>query len=98
MRATLAPILKKHHVAAYFCGHEHSLEHHVENDVHMFISGGGSKVGPLFRRWEQEVFSLDRQGFAQVSFEKDAEAMRVTFYDLRGATVHDTLVKRPAGS
>lgn len=95
MRNTLLPIFKRHKIAAYFCGHEHVLEHDLIEGVHLFISGAGSKIVPIYRRWPETVFTLNRQGFLQVSLDKDADVMGVTFYDLSGAVVHHTTVNRP---
>ena len=41
---TLEPILEKHGVQAYFCGHEHNLQylHQQNSSVHYVITGGGS--------------------------------------------------------
>ena len=41
---TLEPILDKHGVQAYFCGHEHNLQylHQQNSSVHYVITGGGS--------------------------------------------------------
>lgn len=41
---TLEPILQKYGVQAYFCGHEHNLQHmhQLNSSVHYVITGGGS--------------------------------------------------------
>ena len=48
MGAALVPILARHGVAAYLCGHEHNLQHlTVPGQVtHYVVSGGGSQVSP----------------------------------------------------
>ena len=48
MGAALEPVLARHGVAAYFCGHEHNLQHLTVpgRATHYIVSGGGSQVSP----------------------------------------------------
>jgi len=40
-------ILKDNNVKAYFCGHEHVLDHWIKDDVHQIIAGtSGADLGP----------------------------------------------------
>lgn len=39
----LEPLLEKHGVDAYFCGHVHNLEHTRSGKVDYFISGSGGE-------------------------------------------------------
>ena len=39
------PFRMQFHVAAYFAGHDHNLEHlHPAGETHYFVSGAGAKV------------------------------------------------------
>jgi acid phosphatase len=40
------PVLKKNKVAAYICGHHHSLQHHVEAKMHYIIVGNTAAAKP----------------------------------------------------
>jgi tartrate-resistant acid phosphatase type 5 len=57
------PLLERHHVDAYFAGHDHSLQVLApENGVHYFVSGGGSKSDNV--RWsDNTVFAATNLGF-----------------------------------
>lgn len=48
MIRNLKPLLEKHDVQAYFCGHDHDLQHQQPegSKVDYFVSGAGSKVRP----------------------------------------------------
>lgn len=44
----LVPILEYHQVTAYFCGHDHDLEHlKPDGPTHYIVSGAGSSVRPV---------------------------------------------------
>jgi acid phosphatase len=40
------PLLKKAKVAAYICGHHHSLQHHVEKNMHYLVVGNTAAAKP----------------------------------------------------
>lgn len=42
MSSDLRAILEKQGVAAYFCGHDHNMQHLARSDIHYFVSGAGS--------------------------------------------------------
>lgn len=86
LRTTLLPIFKQYGVSAYFCGHEHTLEHYETDGFHAFVSGGGSKISHLVPAATQSVFSLDRSGFAHVVLTNST--LLVRFIDLSGSVVH----------
>ena len=41
----LLPLFNKYGVDAYFCGHDHSMQHIVYEDVQHIVSGNGAKEG-----------------------------------------------------
>jgi len=45
--ARLKPILDRHRVNLYLCGHDHDLQHIVKEDMHYIVSGTGSRYHPL---------------------------------------------------
>ena len=42
----LVPIMRRHGVVAYLCGHDHHMEHVERDGMHFFVSGAGSKTRP----------------------------------------------------
>jgi len=42
---SVAPLFEQYNVDAYFCGHDHTLQHLQRNNVQYFVTGAASKVG-----------------------------------------------------
>ncbi|KAL6074031.1 acid phosphatase [Balamuthia mandrillaris] len=90
LQNTLLPLFKKHHVAAYLCGHVHDMEHVYSEGIHHFISGAGSRVKILPRSAAttrgiaavHSLFHSDKAGFMRVHLEE--RTMHVFFYDHQG--------------
>ena len=38
------PLLEKYGVRAYFNGHDHNLQHHVNSGIHYFVCGSAAQV------------------------------------------------------
>jgi tartrate-resistant acid phosphatase type 5 len=66
--AKLKPILEKYHAQAYFCGHDHDLQHQRPkgSTVDYFVSGAGSELRPT-AAYEHTLFALSRNGFMLVA-------------------------------
>ncbi len=86
MLRDLNPLIEKHGVDVYFCGHEHDLQHlKPPGKTHYIISGAGSAVretgtGP------ETIFSASVSGFALVRL--TAEGMNLYFIDYEGNVIH----------
>ncbi|KAK7359509.1 hypothetical protein VNO77_01470 [Canavalia gladiata] len=87
----LIPILVANNVDAYINGHDHCLEHIIdqESGIHYLTSGGGSKAwrGDV-KSWNPEELKLyyDGQGFMSVQVtETNAD---IVFYDIFGKALH----------
>lgn len=93
MQGHLKKLLERHRVIAYFCGHEHSLEHGVSNGVHYFISGAGSKVRRVDSHTPENVFGIGRQGFMATSVRNDS--MSVFVVDMAGVVLHSVNITVP---
>jgi len=89
--AQVLPLLRKYKVQAYFCGHDHDLQHLKEGDVNFFVSGGGSE-----HRHNHETphtqFNRPSSGFMAVSLDKDG--MQVRLIDNLGALLYTATVPR----
>lgn len=91
--ANLLPILQKHGVQAYICGHDHDLQQLQTGNLTMIISGGGSEHLPVF--WIPESkFSRSSSGFALVSMRP--REMQVRFIDDQGKLLHTAVVAQKA--
>jgi acid phosphatase len=89
----LLPILQKHKVQAYFCGHDHDLQHLKTGDLHLILSGGGSEHRPVLMIAESQ-FSRSASGFALASIR--ANEMQVRLIDDKGKLLHTAVVPRVA--
>jgi len=54
----LRPLLIKYNVTAYFCGHDHAMQHlHEENStVEYFVAGAGHDTNPSQRHLVSNLF------------------------------------------
>lgn len=91
----LLPILTESKVAAYFCGHEHLMEHLILDGIHQFIAGGGSQLDSIAANHEEAVFVLDRQGFINAIVRNDVSIMTVSITDMYGSIVYKVNIPRP---
>ena len=87
----LLPLLQKHGVQVYICGHDHDLQHLQTGDVQLFISGGGSEHRPVFSIPESK-FGRAASGFAMASL--SAHEMQVRFVDDGGTLLYTAVVQR----
>ena len=89
------PILDELHVAAYFAGHDHDLEHLKPSDgtPHYFVSGAGAKVRTMEKPDPSAVFAVPGPGFTSVSINSDV--MAVDFIGYKGEWLHRTSIERP---
>lgn len=81
----LDPILRKHGVRAYFCGHEHDAQHLEVDGLHCFVHGNGSEARPT-GVIPATHFAESRLGFGYVEMSQDR--IRVHFIDGLGELRH----------
>ncbi|XP_062113239.1 purple acid phosphatase 7-like isoform X1 [Humulus lupulus] len=91
LESQLLPILEANNVDFYVNGHDHCLEHIVDNksQIQFMTSGGGSKAwGGDEKKWNPEELKLyyDGQGF--MSMEITETAATFSFYDVFGNVLH----------
>jgi tartrate-resistant acid phosphatase type 5 len=87
----ILPLLKEHNVQAYFCGHDHDLQHLMAGDVNLFISGGGSRVRPT-KETVHTKFAETTSGFMTVTL--GAVKMNVCLIDNDGKLLYTTSLSR----
>ena len=78
------PILEKHKITAYFCGHDHDMQHQTQNgsEIEYFVSGAGSDVRKGVTKRAGTKYAEATHGFAAVSL--TAEQMKLQFIDYKG--------------
>jgi hypothetical protein len=83
----LKPVLEKNNVQAYFCGHDHDLQHQQPkgSKVDYFVSGAGSELRPS-ASYEHTLFAQSTAGFALVAVTDDL--MCLYFIDENGNIVY----------
>ncbi|WP_353226559.1 tartrate-resistant acid phosphatase type 5 family protein [Novosphingobium sp.] len=89
--ALVKPLLEKHGVQMYINGHDHDLQHIVDNRVHYLGVGAGSEVRPV-KTVSGTRFAIARSGFATVAV--GADTLLATFRDYLGATLYTANVAR----
>ena len=87
----LAPILRKHGVKAYFCGHEHDAQHIEIDGLHCFIHGNGSEARPT-GAGPGTRYAESRIGFGYAT--ADASTLTIRFVDALGEIRHTANIRR----
>lgn len=93
LRERLKPIFAKYGVSAYVSGHEHLMEHFVDDGFHSFVCGAGSKIRDVSLRQAKSVFSIGTQGFLQVALRNSSSVLHFRFFDLAGAVLHSAFLQ-----
>lgn len=82
----LEPLLERHGVQAYVCGHDHVLQHIQIGATHHICSGAGASAGPV-TSVRGTRFAASRPGFAV--FTLDGGGLRMGFRDAAGETLYE---------
>lgn len=91
LQAKLLPLLKKHKVALYLCGHEHDLQYHWDAGVQFVIAGGGGKDTRKVTR-KKAVFAAGRHGFLDLSATENTFKWNIRAAE--GAVLHEESLSR----
>ena len=92
-RERLLSVFKEGGVRAYFCGHDHDLQHLVSEGIDYIVSGGGSTVRDV-EMMKESLFAKKISGFASVAL--TPETLRLSFIDETGATIYQAALPRLA--
>jgi predicted phosphodiesterase len=92
VRYSLESILEKHKVDAYFCGHEHDLQHQKRTEMftNHFTSGAGSEARPVSAPQTYTKFAKAEHGFMAVS--ATAKGMLVQVINDKGEVIYKTMI------
>ncbi len=87
------PIIRKYHVQAYICGHDHDMQHLVsEGEVtNYFVTGAGSEVRDV-NKTPITKFCYSTTGFMAATI--SANEMEMNFIDFKGKILYTTKVER----
>lgn len=88
----LQPLLERHGVVAYICGHDHALEHIVVHDVNYFVVGAGAESTKV------HAIAGTRAAFAKLGFMTVAlthDVMTVSFVGVSGEELYNATVYHP---
>ncbi len=92
----LPPLMRRHGVAVYLCGHEHDAQHIERDGLHNFIVGNAADASRPTGATAGTRYADIAPGFARVSV--DAERLRVDYVDASGAVRHTARIERPVGA
>lgn len=85
------PVLLKHHVPMYLCGHDHILQHIKRDNIDFLICGGGAAPRESADR-EDVVFNKGKTlGFLSVTADKNT--LTVNFVDSDNVILHSAVIK-----
>jgi len=85
------PMLKKYHVQAYLCGHDHDMEHiHKDGEItDYFVSGAAASTRQISKQAGTKFASI-ATGFLAATI--SAQQMDVNFIDDNGKVLYETTV------
>lgn len=85
----LEPLLERHGVQVYLCGHDHALQHVRVARTHHICSGAGASAGAV-SRIDGCLFAAGQPGFAVFTLQRDA--MRMGFRAADGRTLYEAII------
>lgn len=92
LNTILPPLMKRHGVNVYLCGHEHDAQHIEVDGIHNFVIGHGGDRRPTGVTAGTR-FAESREGFAAIAV--NAAGVTVHFVDASGEVRHTAVVPKP---
>jgi acid phosphatase len=89
--ADLGPMLRKHGVQAYICGHDHDLQH-IDREGVTYIATGAGATTRTVKSVAGTTFASDNAGFTAYSL--TADRLQVDFVGYQGQVLHTATVAR----
>jgi acid phosphatase len=90
--ADVLPVLQRHGVQIYFCGHDHVLQYLVDGGINFFVCGGGSSHRAVKERADVH-FGAGSAGFLSMTL--TATAAQATYIDDKGKELYRTSIPAP---
>ncbi len=85
------PVLKRHHVPVYICGHDHVMQHLSHGDMDFFVCGGGAEHRDVNER-SDVVFGKGSLGFLSIAAYHDSLVFRMI--DEKNVLLHQSTIKK----
>jgi len=85
------PILERHHVPIYICGHDHVMQHLSDHGMDFFVCGGGAEHRDVNER-NDVVFGKGSLGFLSVTAYRDSLNFRMI--DENNVMLHETTIRK----
>ncbi|MFC0182788.1 Calcineurin-like phosphoesterase [Pseudarcicella hirudinis] len=94
LRSSIAPLLEKYKVQAYFSGHDHLMQFNKPENtsVSYIISGGAGKPRNSATKETFTVYSENKAAFASCSIQ--GKTLKITFIDAQGQHLFDHKIHR----
>lgn len=86
MQKKLDPILRKHKVDMYLCGHIHNFQHIRKNGIDYIVNSSGSLSRPDVSETDGTVFCDGNPGFSILT--ATPKALVISMVDSRGNVIH----------
>lgn len=87
------PLLEHYGVAAYICGHDHSLQDIQVGRTHHVCTGAGSSAGPV-ESIDGTRFALAAPGFATFTLDGSGQVLRLGFRQADGRVAYEAEIER----
>lgn len=94
LQQTVDPILRKHKVAMYICGHIHNFQHITKPDspVDYIVNGSGSRARRKVKPVDGTVFTSGHTGFSILDVAK--HKLTLSMLDEKGNVIHQIHKKK----
>lgn len=96
LQSTLLPLLQRHQVHAYLCGHDHISEHLTYEDMHFFVAGAGSmtdKLGAGSNLAQLQWYGIYYSAFGFV--EARTDRLTIGYVDINGTMRYNYSLLNP---
>jgi acid phosphatase len=86
LKPRLLPLLKKHKVALYLCGHDHDLQHLSQEGVDFVVTGSGGSVRGVAQPQLAKFHDTSHPGFVGLTIYPDS--LRCRYFDTGGNVLY----------
>lgn len=91
LKSAILPILEKHHVPVYICGHDHVMQHLSDHRMTFFVCGGGAEHREVNQR-SDVVYGKGSLGFLSVTAYRDS--LEFKMIDENNIVLHDAIIRK----
>ncbi len=91
MISEILPVLERHHVPVYICGHDHVMQHISHGGMDFFVCGGGAEHRDVDER-NDVVYGKGSLGFLSVTAYRDS--LNFAMIDENNVLLHRATIKK----